>query len=52
MSPEAHSTGWLLTGFQTMVALVAWSGIVLLHVLFRLAKRPEADPIRLSGPIE
>ena len=51
MSTEPGWTGWMLNGFQVWVALWIWSGVVLLHVVWRCMHRPAADPVRPSGPI-
>jgi hypothetical protein len=51
MSAATEHTGWVINGFQAMVALWAWVLIVLLYCVFRLWNRPAADPIRASGPV-
>ena len=52
MSSGTEHAGWVVTDFQAVVALWAWVLIVLLHCVFRLWSRPDADPIRPSGPID
>jgi len=51
MTAEPVFSGWFVTGFQATVMLWAWLLVVLLHCIFRLWSRPEADPIRDSGPV-
>ena len=41
----------MITGFQAMVALWAWAGVVALWASYRVALGRENDPIRESGPI-
>jgi len=41
---------WLVNGFQATVALWCWLAATLLFGLWRSTLRPEADPIRPSGP--
>lgn len=51
MEHEAeHLAGWIITGFQYVVALWVWVAVVLLYGLWRSAARPEPDAIRPSGP--
>jgi hypothetical protein len=44
--------GWVLDGFQAMIALWSFVLAVLLHALFRLWHRPGPDPVRQSGPVD
>ena len=41
-----------ISGFQAMVGLWIWCGIVVLHGLWRSFGSPDPDPIRLAGPID
>jgi hypothetical protein len=43
---------WTIDGFQTMVALWAWSTILLLHGFYRSVYHPEPDPVRPPGPVD
>jgi len=52
MTTDIPATGWVLTGFQTVLLLSAWAGAVLLYALWRSLVGPETDPIRESGPID
>jgi hypothetical protein len=40
----------MIDGFQAQVLLWTWTVAVLLHGLWRSARRPEPDPSRPSGP--
>lgn len=53
MTGNAHQvTGGMINGFQAMIFLWTWLGVVLIHGLFwRSLQRPEPDPIRPAGPI-
>jgi len=52
MATEVPAPAWIITGFQTVVVLWGWGGLVLLHAAWRSLQGPEVDPIRSSGPIE
>jgi hypothetical protein len=41
----------MITGFQAMVVLGAWCGVVALYATFRAALGREVDPVRDPGPI-
>lgn len=43
--------GWMPTGYQAMVSLAVWIGIVVAHAAWRSVARPEPDAIRSSGPV-
>ena len=45
-----HAGGWMLSGFQAVVTLWAWLGVVLAHGLWRSSGGAEQDPIRPAGP--
>lgn len=51
MGFEALEAGWLVDGFQCWVALWAWTGLVLLHWLWRSILAPGDLPLRPSGPV-
>ena len=51
MSQEISTVGWIISGFQTIVALWIWVAVVLLNGLIRSLYQPEPDPIRQPGPI-
>jgi len=46
----APMAGWIINGFETLVVLATWVGVVVLYGLWRSLNRPEPDPIRPSGP--
>jgi hypothetical protein len=50
MSADTALTGWMINGFQTVVALWVWVFAVLLYAVWRSLHGPETDPIRPSGP--
>jgi hypothetical protein len=50
MSADISHTGWVVTGFQSVVALWVWGVLVLLHALWRALHGPETDAIRPAGP--
>ncbi len=52
MSTDMSSPAWVITGFQSVVLLWAWGGLVLLHAVWRSLLGAETDPIRQAGPIE
>ena len=41
----------MITGFQAMVVLWGWCGVVVLFAFYRAVLGREVDPIRESGPI-
>ena len=43
--------GWFISGYAMILALEVWAGLVLLHVVWRVAVGPENDPPRPAGPI-
>ena len=51
MAPESLETGWMINGFQSVVALWAWTGLVLLYGLWRSLGEAATDRVRPSGPI-
>jgi len=52
MIEHAPASGWIVSGFQYVVALWVWTVIVLLNGAIRSAYQPEPDPIRSSGPVD
>jgi len=46
----APATGWIINGFETLVFLAIWAGVMILYGLWRSLNRPEPDAIRPSGP--
>jgi hypothetical protein len=46
----APLAGWIINGFESLVFLVIWVGVVVLYGLWRSLNRPEPDTIRPSGP--
>jgi hypothetical protein len=46
----APMAGWIISGFETLVVLAVWVGVVVLYGLWRSLNRPEPDPIRPAGP--
>lgn len=47
-----QGTGWIPTGYQAMVCLAVWLGIVTAHAVWRSLASAEPDAIRQAGPIE
>ena len=43
-------TGWIISGFQYVLALWVWSALIALFGLWRSMVKPDPDPIRPSGP--
>ena len=41
-----------ISGFQAMVGLWIWCGVVVLHALWRSFGHAEPDPIRPAGPVD
>jgi hypothetical protein len=52
MGAEAPSVGWIVDGFEAVVALWFWAVVVLLYAAWRAVQGPETDPIRPSGPVD
>ena len=50
MDNDAQLAAGMISAFQTVLALWAWSLIVTLHAAWRSMLGPEQDPIRRSGP--
>lgn len=46
------AAGWVIDGFQAMIAVWVWVAAVVLFGLWRSFYRSEPDSIRPSGPIE
>ena len=42
--------GWLPSGFEAVLTLIAWGVLVLAYGMYRSAVRPEPGPPRPSGP--
>lgn len=50
MHEAPAAAGWIVSGFQSIVALWVWIAIVLIHGLWRSVAKPDPDTIRSSGP--
>jgi len=44
--------GWVISGFDAMVALAVWCIAAGLYALFRSVAKPDPDPLRPSGPVD
>ena len=41
----------MINGFQAMIGLWVWAGVVALYAAYRAITKQETDPIRESGPV-
>lgn len=51
MSTEGPVSAAIVSGFQVVLSLWAWTLLVSLHAAWRALLGPETDPIRPSGPV-
>lgn len=47
-----HGAGLMITGFQSVVALLGWIAVVLVYGVARSLGGARQDPMRPSGPLD
>jgi hypothetical protein len=52
MSGAEHAPGYMISGFQAMVFVGVWVGVVVVYGLVRSLGSADPDPIRPPGPLD